>query len=97
MTTDPCRYCGKEHGPRCPEVRAIEYHPDGTVKRVEFLTPADHHPMPLPMPPYGPAGDAPWAAPPVVTRASTFSPFWNGIGSAAPMPGPMHDHTTYRI
>lgn len=36
-----CRWCGVIHGPRCPEVRAIEYHEDGTVKRVEFLTPAD--------------------------------------------------------
>jgi hypothetical protein len=24
------------HGGPCPRIRAIEYHPDGTVKRVEF-------------------------------------------------------------
>lgn len=37
-----CRWCDFEHGPRCPWVKAIEYHEDGvTVKRVEFLTPAD--------------------------------------------------------
>ena len=38
-----CNWCGNYHGVRCPEVRAIEYHPDGSVKRVEYLTPADHH------------------------------------------------------
>ena len=36
-----CPYCGKFHGSRCPEVRAIEYFKDGTVKRVEFVTPGD--------------------------------------------------------
>jgi hypothetical protein len=30
-----CRWCGETHL-RCPEVSAIEYHPDGSVKRVEF-------------------------------------------------------------
>jgi hypothetical protein len=32
-----CRFCGMYHGPLCPSVRAIEYHPDGTVKRVELV------------------------------------------------------------
>lgn len=41
MTTSPtpCRYCGTYHGVRCPSVAAIEYHPDGTVRRVEFVQP----------------------------------------------------------
>ena len=34
-----CPYCGMRHGPRCPSVEAIEYYPDGTVKRVEFVKP----------------------------------------------------------
>lgn len=34
-----CRWCGMIHGPRCYAVAAIEYHPDGTVKRVEFVPP----------------------------------------------------------
>jgi len=25
------------HGPTCPRVKAIEYYPDGSVKRVEFV------------------------------------------------------------
>lgn len=38
-----CRYCGMLHpGPMCPYVRAIEYHPDGSVKRVEFAEPHRH-------------------------------------------------------
>jgi len=36
-----CPYCSSEsvqiyHGGKCPKVKAIEYYPDGTVKRVEF-------------------------------------------------------------
>lgn len=40
--SDKCRYCGNYHGPLCPDVKAIEYHPNGTVKRVEFKTAADY-------------------------------------------------------
>lgn len=40
-TSSACRWCGKEHGPRCPEIKAIEFHPDGAVKRVEYVTGAD--------------------------------------------------------
>lgn len=41
VTSTPrlCGYCGVVHGPRCPYVQAIEYYPDGTVKRVEFVKP----------------------------------------------------------
>lgn len=39
---EPCRWCGAMHPElRCPKIRAVEFHPDGTIKRVEFLTPAD--------------------------------------------------------
>ena len=32
-----CHYCGTwPHDGLCPRIRAIEYHPDGTVKRVEL-------------------------------------------------------------
>lgn len=34
-----CQWCGIWHGPRCPQVQAVEYHPDGTVRRVEFIKP----------------------------------------------------------
>lgn len=37
-----CRYCGMLHERTvCPLVKSIEYHPDGSVKRVEFKTAAD--------------------------------------------------------
>lgn len=39
-----CRYCGGFHMAKCPLVRAIEYFPDGTVKKVEF-----HAPEPIPI------------------------------------------------
>jgi hypothetical protein len=32
----PCNYCGQTHTGTCPRVKAIEYWPDGTVKRVEL-------------------------------------------------------------
>lgn len=32
----PCPHCGSFHTTTCPRIRAIEYHSDGTVKRVEF-------------------------------------------------------------
>ena len=44
MTTK-CAHCGNIHGPRCPSVKAIEYYPDGTVKRVEYMTAADFQPQ----------------------------------------------------
>jgi hypothetical protein len=34
----PCRWCGQIHTQLCPAVRAMEFHPDGSVKRVEFVT-----------------------------------------------------------
>lgn len=36
-----CRWCGMAHGERCPTVKKMEFHPDGTVKSVEFITAAD--------------------------------------------------------
>lgn len=32
----PCQHCGLMHGKLCPSVKAYEYHPDGSLKRVEF-------------------------------------------------------------
>lgn len=33
---EKCKYCGNYHGGHCPLVRAIEYFPNGMVKRVEY-------------------------------------------------------------
>lgn len=41
-----CIICGFEHENKCPLIKAYEYFPDGTIKRVEFLTPADFHRQP---------------------------------------------------
>lgn len=35
-TTRRCPYCATGHEGACPKVKAIEYHPNGTVRRVEF-------------------------------------------------------------
>lgn len=41
-----CEFCGNYHPDRvCPLIKAIEYHPNGTTKRVEFHGPA--HPFRL--------------------------------------------------
>lgn len=38
-----CRWCGAEHGPLCPWVKAFELDPQtGAIVRVEFLTPKDY-------------------------------------------------------
>lgn len=38
-----CQYCGGfPHQGICPTVKAIEYHPDGTIKRVEFKGAGDY-------------------------------------------------------
>ena len=36
----PCTYCGQWHTGVCQKIKAIHYHPDGTVKSVEFHAPA---------------------------------------------------------
>lgn len=37
--TPLCSYCNGYHASKCPLVKAYEYHPDGTLKRVEFYEP----------------------------------------------------------
>lgn len=43
-----CEHCGFGHTGTCPRIKAIEYHQNGTVKRVEFHAP---QPVIIPMPP----------------------------------------------
>ena len=31
-----CQHCGMIHDTTCPRIKAIEYHPDGSTKRIEF-------------------------------------------------------------
>lgn len=33
---EKCQHCGLIHGATCPLIAAIEYYPDGSVKRIEF-------------------------------------------------------------
>lgn len=68
----PCEFCGLAHGKICPSVRAIEYHANGKVKRVEFMRPVDCHPISLvpmlppptivPQPYYPPVAPLRWQA-----------------------------------
>ena len=45
--TGQCGHCGLWHEGRvCPRVKAIDYYPDGTVKRVEYHDPAPRAPRP---------------------------------------------------
>lgn len=34
-----CQHCGQFHKTTCPRIKALEYFPDGTVRRVEFYDP----------------------------------------------------------
>lgn len=69
-----CQHCGQDggHTGKCHLVKAIEYYENGTVKRVEYLTPADS------MPPFLPS----WPATPPATPPYTppFTPTWGGSG-----------------
>jgi len=40
-SNDPvrCQWCGTFHSTKCHLVKAVEFHPDGSVKRVEFYEP----------------------------------------------------------
>ena len=42
MNTSSCPHCGGIHTAKCPLIKAIDYHEDGTVKRVEFYAPKDY-------------------------------------------------------
>lgn len=37
-----CQWCNGMHTGICPLVKAIEYHLDGTIKRLEFKTASDY-------------------------------------------------------
>lgn len=76
-TSTACQYCGQYHGARCPLVKAIDYYPDGTVKRVEFYSPGDYlAPMrPWPSSPFPPS---PLPASPVTCK-TTVAEGWRSI------------------
>lgn len=44
-----CQWCGATHQTKCPLVKAIEYHEDGRVNRVEFMTANDYPPLGQPV------------------------------------------------
>lgn len=53
-TTTKCPYCGLIHAFVCGMVKAMEYHPDGSIKRVEFKTAIDYpQQSPFPIMPVG--------------------------------------------
>lgn len=50
-----CRHCGQHHGPHCPLVKAVEYYPDGSLKRVEYIDAQPIQTVPQPFAPNWPA------------------------------------------
>jgi hypothetical protein len=53
--TNKCPHCGFIHDFTCPRIKAIDYHPDGTIKHIEFHEPgsktgpvAQKPPIPIP-------------------------------------------------
>lgn len=44
MDATPCRWCGLTHGPLCPSVKSLDFHRNGSVARVVFVTAADFPP-----------------------------------------------------
>lgn len=47
VVDNSCRWCGACHTGKCPLVSAIEYHEDGSVKRVEFHASQPTQPEPI--------------------------------------------------
>lgn len=48
MTSDAtpkCEHCGSTvpHVGKCPIIKSVEYRPDGSIRKVEYLTPADYY------------------------------------------------------
>lgn len=39
FTVPHCKHCGNHHDGQCWRVKAVEYHTDGSVKRVEYFDP----------------------------------------------------------
>lgn len=39
IASGACGHCGVYHSGPCPRVKAIEYYPNGTIKRVEYHAP----------------------------------------------------------
>jgi hypothetical protein len=71
MSDLTCRWCGAQHGPMCPAIKAIEYDSDGlTVRRVEFWPPQPPQTPPVPyVAPRNPVGWPPnWGDPGVYPR-----------------------------
>jgi hypothetical protein len=49
VNAQPCPYCSSQyqwtfHGGQCPKIKAIEYFPNGQIKRVEFRDDTDLYP-----------------------------------------------------
>lgn len=47
--SNECQHCGNWHSGVCPRIKAIEYHPNGQIARVEY-----HDPNGPPLPPSPP-------------------------------------------
>ena len=67
-TRELCRWCKTYHPSKCPLVKALEYHPDGTLKRVEFH---DRHPPLAAIEP--PTVTNPWELPRSSTANSKYT------------------------
>lgn len=83
-----CQFCGKSHGVRCPEVKAIEYHESGVIRRVEFMTARDYMaPLStLPPLPNSPATPQPWWPGPTVWGPSrTLAPLDSACATDIPV------------
>ena len=85
MTTK-CPYCTNHHEGICPMVKAIDYHPNGSIKRVEFKT-ANDYPQ-VPPNSYFPAVSAnasvPTFDPYKTTNASTVEGQWQDNADNVP-------------
>lgn len=100
-TAKKCRWCGNEHGALCHDVKAIEYHANGRVRRVEFKTASDYIPMspspapsyPLPIGPSSPPYPQPIWQPTTICTDTTMGVAYGDYGPVTGALARAHAHT----
>jgi hypothetical protein len=49
-TPKACGHCGGYHNGACPRIKSVEYHPNGTVRRIEYHDTRGSAALPTPSP-----------------------------------------------
>lgn len=81
VTVAACEHCGAHHAGRCHRIKAIDYYPNGTMKRVEYVD--------NPAPTYPNEPFAPWWVVPPWTLGTSMSDTATRSGTTVTVAGSM--------